>query len=252
MTKTERARYVRRVLMTQDKISMKYMRVIRAELKRTASDLSSSYVKHGQDEFAAIEKDHKNRIAKILNDLTLETIVKFRPVNPVGKKAFDNFVEQSIYDILSSGIVLTSATIANTTVQTAVLVIAQQMILGQTNSVQSEPLVVADAISNRIGGSNSLSRAMTIARTETHKAANVSQYTRAEVSAEISGLDVIVEWIATNDGRVRDGHMHADGQKRKIGQPFLVGGQNLRHPSDPKASASNTINCRCVLGYDTI
>ena len=44
---------------------------------------------------------------------------------------------------------------------------------------------------------------MTIARTETHKAANTTQYTKAEWAAQESGLKVEVEWIATNDGRVR-------------------------------------------------
>jgi len=112
------------------------------------------------------------------------------------------------------------------------------------------PTKVANAIANRIGGQNSVSRAMTIARTETHKAANVSQYTRAESAATDSGLDVVVEWISTNDGRVRDSHKNANGQTRPMGQPFNVGGESMKYPSDPTASAENTINCRCVLGYD--
>ena len=34
-------------------------------------------------------------------------------------------------------------------------------------------------------------------------------------------------------------------------KPFNVGGELLMYPSDPKGSAANVINCRCVLGYDT-
>ena len=41
---------------------------------------------------------------------------------------------------------------------------------------------------------------------------------------------VIVEWISTNDSRVRDDHKHADGQTRPIGQPFNVGGELLIYP----------------------
>ena len=253
MTKLERQRYARAVLLAQDKISIKYHRAIRAEIKRTAKDLSSSYVVDGQDGFNTIELDHKSRMNKILNDLAYETIVRFRKISPLGKKAlFDNFVEQSIYDILSTSAAAMALSVANTTVATAVAVIANQMVLGKTDSVQSEPEMVAEAISKWIGGSNSLSRAMTIARTETHKAVNVSQYTRAEMSADIADLSVIVEWIATNDGRVRDGHRHADGQLREIGKPFLINGELMKHPSDPHASAANVINCRCVVGYDTV
>ena len=73
---------------------------------------------------------------------------------------------------------------------------------------------------------------MTIARTETHKAANTT-IQKAEWAAQESGLKVEVEWIATNDGRVRDNHRHADGQKRPIGKPFNVGGEAMRYPSDP-------------------
>ena len=72
----------------------------------------------------------------------------------------------------------------------------------------------------------------------------------AESAATDSGLDVVVEWISTNDGRVRDSHKNANGQTRPMGQPFNVGGESMKYPSDPTASAENTINCRCVLGYD--
>ena len=44
---------------------------------------------------------------------------------------------------------------------------------------------------------------------------------------------------------------YRDWETRPIGQPFNVGGELLMYPSDPKGSAANVINCRCVLGYDT-
>ena len=129
--------------------------------------------------------------------------------------------------------------------------VIQAHLVEQAHQLNSQPDVIAKNISKRVGGQYSVSRAMTIARTETHKAANTAQYHRASVAAQESELEVVVEWISTNDGRVRDDHKNADGQTRPIGQPFNVGGELLMYPSDPKGSAANVINCRCVLGYDT-
>ena len=65
-----------------------------------------------------------------------------------------------------------------------------------------------------------------------------------------SGLKVEVEWIATNDGRVRD-KTGRYGQKRHIGQPFNVGGEIWPSiQATPEQAQKNTINCRCVLGCD--
>ena len=63
-------------------------------------------------------------------------------------------------------------------------------------------------------------------------------------------MDVTLEWISTNDGRVRDDHKRADGQKIKMGETFNVGGVKMRRPSDPAGGAKNVINCRCVLGFE--
>ena len=80
----------------------------------------------------------------------------------------------------------------------------------------------------RVGGQYSVSRAMTIARTETHRGSQYSTVSPCECSGSESELEVVVEWISTNDGRVRDDHKNADGQT--IGQPFNVGGELLMYP----------------------
>ena len=58
-------------------------------------------------------------------------------------------------------------------------------------------------------------------------------------------------WITMGDGKVRGTHAEANGQKRKIDEPFTVGGYNLMHPGDTSlgASLSEVINCRCVTRY---
>lgn len=55
------------------------------------------------------------------------------------------------------------------------------------------------------------------------------------------------EWRAVLDSRTRFAHLEADGQIKKIDEPFEVGNELLMYPSDSSlgASAGNTINCRC-------
>ena len=255
MTRAQKLKYARAVLMTQDRIALRYQRIVRKELKQTAQELSQSYLTNeSRAQFVDVQTQHAERMHVILENLSLDASNAFKVFTlKATKKAplFDNFIEQRIFDILSKNANVISQTIAANTIAIASAAIAQTMTTATRDAVKSEPINVARAIVRATGGAASVSRAMTIARTETHKAANTSQYTRAEWAAQDEGLDVVVEWISTNDSRVRDAHKNADGQKRDIGQPFNVNGEMMMHPSDPKASAANVINCRCVLGYDT-
>ena len=91
-------------------------------------------------------------------------------------------------------------------------------------------------------------RARTIARTETHNAALKA----TDESVKSSGMDIKEkEWSTTKDDRARGDHRIADGQKVKMEDDFLVGGEKLSFPGDPKGSAANVINCRCVVLYST-
>lgn len=253
MNKTQRLRYARAVLMLQDKIALVYQKRIRRELKQAATDLSLSYqTNQSQLGFAAIQDNHKQSLIKILNDLVLETITRFSKLDVFGKKdIFAVQIANNIYAELAQNVLTTAATVSATTVASATYVIMQQMELSKTKPKAAEPDNIAKAINKKLNAV-SVSRAMTIARTETHRAANTTQFRRAEWAANTANLEVEVEWIATNDSRVRDSHRHVDGQKRPMGQTFNVGGDAMRYPSDPRGSAKNTINCRCVLGYDTI
>jgi hypothetical protein len=90
------------------------------------------------------------------------------------------------------------------------------------------------------------SRSQTIARTETHGAANFA----AEATAQATGLDFVREWAASRGPRTRDTHRKADGQKVGMGEYFNVGRAKLRYPGDSSAGhAEETINCRCAVLY---
>lgn len=83
-------------------------------------------------------------------------------------------------------------------------------------------------------------RALTIARTETGIAqAQASHQTYEE------NLVTHKQWRAMMVNS-RKSHTHANGQKKKINEPFSVGGSLMMHPLDPGADPAEIVNCRCV------
>lgn len=96
-----------------------------------------------------------------------------------------------------------------------------------------------------VAPTKSASRAQTIARTESHQAANVT----AQGTASASGIVMRRQWISASGERTRDAHKRANGQIVDMHQPFSVGGESLMFPGDPNGSAKNVINCRCAVVF---
>jgi hypothetical protein len=96
--------------------------------------------------------------------------------------------------------------------------------------------------------SYSRTQAMRLVRTESVSAAN---YAATQTADNMFGSqNYEKEWLASLDGRERDAHRIANGQRTAAKDPFVVGGEYLKFPGDPSASAGNRINCRCtVLTY---
>jgi uncharacterized protein with gpF-like domain len=101
-------------------------------------------------------------------------------------------------------------------------------------------------------------RAELIARTETGRAANVGSM----VGAVSTGLKTNKIWISTLDNRTRrippdkTDHFHMNGIEVPMDDRFEVfgldGTEYMLHPCDPTASAGNTCNCRCTIGYKVV
>jgi uncharacterized protein with gpF-like domain len=104
------------------------------------------------------------------------------------------------------------------------------------------PRVLARRIREETGGEIGQKRALVIARTETHTASQVG----SEAAAQATQLDLDKQWGSTEDARTRPAHAEADGQTVDKDADFVVGGERLRFPGDPRGSAGNIINCRCV------
>lgn len=55
-----------------------------------------------------------------------------------------------------------------------------------------------------------------------------------------------LEWVTMNDGKVREAHQQANGQRVPTGHEFEVGGEKLMYPGQPVGDPANWMNCRCV------
>ena len=84
-----------------------------------------------------------------------------------------------------------------------------------------------------------------LVRTEATNAAN---YATMQSAQDIfPGADMQKEWISASDERTRAAHREANGQIVDFNKPFIVKGEELMRPGDPRGSASNVINCRCSM-----
>jgi len=91
-------------------------------------------------------------------------------------------------------------------------------------------------------------RAKTIARTTSTAAFERGQlhsFRRNNIQAK--------EWLTTRDGRQREGHGEANGQRKETEAPFEVRAttedpfEDMMHPGDPTVSVENVVNCRCSM-----
>lgn len=106
-----------------------------------------------------------------------------------------------------------------------------------------------DQLAARVRGEfNSIDegRSRVIASTETGAAYGVA---RAE-AMEQAGVQYKA-WLTSGNANVRAAHYEAGltysaDTPIPVDQPFIVGGEALRHPGDPAGSPANVINCHCV------
>lgn len=94
-------------------------------------------------------------------------------------------------------------------------------------------------------------RSEVIARTEALRAVHEGSeemYRQAFDDGTLDPNDITRSWSTARDARVRDAHDGMNNQKRAVGELFTSdNGASLRYPGDPRASASETIQCRCAI-----
>ncbi|MBC6988946.1 phage minor head protein [Hymenobacter sp. BT491] len=92
------------------------------------------------------------------------------------------------------------------------------------------------------------SRAISIVRTEIVSASAYGSL----MGAKATGLKLDKLWISTKDGRTRSSHAVANGQAVPLDSTFTIGGFPAKFPGDPMLPPSESIRCRCAIGYKPI
>lgn len=123
---------------------------------------------------------------------------------------------------------------------------------GQIQSVTLQAILQGESIPHiaqriaRTMGERNHADSIRYARTATTAAENAGRRD-AFFRAEKMGVDMEQEWRAVLDGRTRHAHRQLDGQRRKVGEPFEVDGEEIMYPGDPSAPSHLIWNCRCSL-----
>lgn len=97
-------------------------------------------------------------------------------------------------------------------------------------------------------GDISSNRATTIVRTELGRVWSVAADERAKQANE-AGIKMDKIWRRSGKLYPRLAHNLADGRRIPIDEAFTINGHKMRFPHDPKAPASETINCGCICLY---
>lgn len=278
MTTAERNRLVRLMDGLIERRARRYQRQIQRELKRQAKVITESIKKNGyqitEQNLALIVKDEP--MEKILGDLYTETAIEFRRIvarqmlneRKKYRRQIKMYADQvdflqliqadpELFEIYRSVLAYMNEngarkvrSINDVTREEAKRIIQKVIAEGQMRGLSEQN--IADEIERQVPKEMTRSavfRATTIARTETHGAANWSSLEEAKPLAG----DLVKVWGAFIDERTRSSHVAADGQTRELDQPFDVGGYALMTPSDPNApmsAAGEVINCRCTVLYE--
>jgi len=207
-----------------------------------------------ENELQQILRQHYRRVSKLFGIALRQQLVKH--FLPEETKAIDEKVNSALREFIN----LTTALHARLIIQTTQTEINGAISFGVGLQLPevfagSRNLVVAEEAQNEFNR-RAKSRIETIAVTETQTASEGSKIIEAQTIANdvsaITGVPqeevLFKEWSSVLDSRTRESHVLADGQRVGVNDPFIVGGELLRFPSDTSLGASleNVINCRCI------
>ena len=97
----------------------------------------------------------------------------------------------------------------------------------------------------QLSTTESFNTAMRIARTEGHRV-NINAQVDAMNAAKDNGADIVKQWDAALDSKVRPVHRELDGQIRELDEPFECSIGEVQAPSRFGIAAQD-INCRCII-----
>lgn len=233
-----------------DKLEISYRRQVKAAKNKAIKDAAYWYARSGaipnsvyDNHLSEIQAIYNKNAKRIIEAFGRLTITQLKSINAhLEIKALDEGLFEDIEaEYAARNTYTRSRFIADTTGKDIQRAVTNGIIAQQTTAEIAKDILAVTVISRF--------RAEAVARTETHAAAMYASHSVAETAAEETGLELKKQWIAVEDERTREAHSQADGNVVDLDEMFDVGGEYMEAPGDPSASAENTINCRCVLGY---
>jgi len=237
-----------------NRLTQKYERQIGREIGRAMSD-GATAVRQGRiDPAEAIRAEHERRMTAILESLWMESATQMAEHMLGSERSWYGLIEQKNVGVAISATVVIDRIMTDWMAQVGGIKIKQVTATTVLNVRQIVNAGINEGLSERdiaaqiaaVAPTKSASRAQTIARTETHSASTFA----AQSSAEATGLTLVKVWVSARGERTRPDHDEADGQRRALNEPFIVGGEPLMYPGDPIGSPEQVINCRCVAAYE--
>ena len=238
------------------RLEIPFAKDIRRLLKAISDDFYNEYIRSGtvidvneytDDLNAALKKNYRNIANKFKNNLLSE-----KGINENIEASLKTYIDT--HSFRQTGLILdTTNELLNRDLQGSIITLSES---GQELTNEN----VAD-LTWKKNSARAAGRAKTIAETETQNMAETTKQTEADelaiAGAVIAGVTVANQVLkkrynANLDEKVRISHAIADGQIRRITEPFIVNGELMMYPSDTSlgASAANTVNCRCFVTYE--
>jgi uncharacterized protein with gpF-like domain len=218
---------------------------LKKEFVRTYKVIATNYLLSGRQSLDIESRPHYNRIKSIIFSHWKGVTDTFRQrilgllriiVEKERKEYEDDFDEEFEKFLFTSGAEKVSNISATTIAE----------IRNAIDAAQVDGLDVYQTAKKitELSAITSITRAVLIARTETHQAANFANFTSLGV---VNIPNTKKEWVSVNDDRTRDDHSIANGQVVDKDGFFVVGGAQLNYPGDPGGPPQQVINCRCTF-----
>ena len=220
-----------------------YYKVLNRYFKEFANKVEIAYQTRSQIMLDTELRKQKDKLKFILNNLYRVVAFSFKDyaLGRFFSKDFDSDFEKELSEFIDFNTSVWAGEIDETTRKRLAKVIDNSYNDGL--SVEATGV----ALRNTLIGMG-VYRANLISRTEVHRVASFANEAVAE-NMKIDGT--VKEWVAIQDNRTRVSHSIASGQRVDLKEFFVVGGERLKYPGDPRGSAGNTINCRCASIYIT-
>lgn len=240
--------HLRREIAVQTRLQVRFEKVLQKRLIPEFKKVSKQYSGAFSDNTSLnlVTREHRQRLANILTAGLYVTMFGFsdRLIGKSGYLGLETKRRGSVFDLLIQRWLVDHVSIlAERLSKTTLDIVTKTIRDGEASELH--PTETARRIVKKTGGRVGRIRAKRIARTEVHSAAGFSGLK----TAELSGLDLEKVWASAEDSRTRIDHSLANRQRQKLDGHFIVGGEKARYPGDPKLSAKQRINCRCVTLY---